>query len=71
MNKFRSPLRAIRAFCLSCCGDSAQEVGLCVSEHTCSLWPFRLGHTTSRAGIGKIANLQKTTKGQLSGQNSR
>lgn len=37
-----SPLKAIRAFCLSCCGDSAKEVKECTSKD-CVLKPFRFG----------------------------
>ena len=37
-----SPLRAVRAHCLSCCCDQATEVRLCPAE-TCALWPYRFG----------------------------
>ena len=37
-----SPLRAIRARCLDCCGDQANEVALC-SAVNCPSWPFRMG----------------------------
>ena len=46
-----TPLRAIRAKCLDCCYDSAQEVKLCPAQN-CPLWPFRSGHNPARAGIG-------------------
>jgi hypothetical protein len=36
------PLRALRAFCLDCCCESAEEVRLCLVEG-CSLWPYRFG----------------------------
>lgn len=38
----RSPLRAIRAKCLECCGGSHKEVRLC-PDATCALHPFRKG----------------------------
>jgi hypothetical protein len=38
----RSPVRAIRAKCLDCCGGSAAEVRRCLAV-TCPLWPFRMG----------------------------
>lgn len=39
---YESPLKAIRAFCIECSGDSAYEVTRCSSE-TCPLKPFRFG----------------------------
>jgi hypothetical protein len=38
-----TPLKAVRRHCLSCCGDSANEVRLCPAT-ACPLWPFRHGH---------------------------
>lgn len=37
-----TPIKAIRLFCLECCGGSSNEVKLCPST-TCQLYPFRLG----------------------------
>ena len=42
-----SPLRAIRAHCLDCCDDSAQEVGKCMALR-CPSWPFRMGSNPYR-----------------------
>lgn len=42
MMKNRTPLKSIRAYCLSCCGDSAYEVRLCVYTQ-CTLYPYRFG----------------------------
>ena len=39
----RSPLKAIRAKCLHCSGDSKHEVRMCPVK-SCPLWPFRSGH---------------------------
>ena len=40
--KAKSPIKAIRAKCLWCCGDSSNEVKLC-NIQSCVLWEFRLG----------------------------
>ena len=42
-----TPLRAVRAFCLWCCLDSAHEVWLCPAED-CPLWPLRMGRGVPR-----------------------
>ena len=41
-NEIRSPAKAIRAFCLECCGGNSNEVRNCTSER-CPLKPFRFG----------------------------
>ena len=38
-----TPIRAIRAKCLDCCGGQPKEVRLCSIEK-CPLFPYRLGH---------------------------
>lgn len=38
-----TPMKAIRANCLDCCGGSPKEVRLCPSAK-CPLYPYRLGH---------------------------
>jgi hypothetical protein len=43
----RSPLKTIRAHCLSCNG-SANEVKLCPCTD-CKLYPYRFGHSPNRA----------------------
>ena len=44
-----NPVKAIRAYCLECCCESASEVKLCpVTE--CQLHPFRLGKNPFRKG---------------------
>lgn len=40
--KIVSPVKAIRAFCLDCSGDSAAEVKSCTSQK-CPLHAFRFG----------------------------
>lgn len=47
MPNVKNPVKAIRAFCLECCGDSANEVKLCTAPH-CALYPFRLGKNPYR-----------------------
>jgi hypothetical protein len=51
--KVLSPLRAIRAMCLECCGGSQKEVRLCPTED-CSLYSYRFGHNPKRKGIGSV-----------------
>ena len=42
-----SPAKAIRAYCLSCCCESQQEVRLCPAEE-CPLHAFRMGKNPYR-----------------------
>jgi hypothetical protein len=37
-----NPVKAIRAKCVDCSGDSATEARKCVA-FKCALWPFRMG----------------------------
>ena len=46
-----TPVKAIRAHCLHCCGHSPKEVRLC-TVHSCSLYPYRLGHSPGRKRKG-------------------
>ena len=43
----KSPIKAIRAFCLQCLGGSAADVKTCTVEH-CALWHFRHGKNPYR-----------------------
>lgn len=45
--KLTNPVKAIRAFCVECCGGSTNEVKLCQSSR-CALHPFRLGKNPYR-----------------------
>lgn len=47
-NKTTSPQKAIRLFCLDCCGGSSNEVKLCTAPN-CALYPFRFGKNPFRA----------------------
>ena len=42
-----NPVKAIRAFCLDCCGGSPYEVKDCTARD-CFLYPFRLGRNPFR-----------------------
>ena len=46
-NEIKNPVKAIRAFCIDCCGGSSNEVKLCTALH-CVLYPFRLGKNPFR-----------------------
>jgi hypothetical protein len=50
--KVKSPLKAIRAHCLSCCAGCPGEVRLCTVTR-CDLYTYRLGTNPNRAGIGR------------------
>lgn len=42
MNEIKSPLKAIRQYCIECMGDQVREVPFC-NVKRCPLYPFRLG----------------------------
>ena len=44
----KRPLKAIRAFCLKCCGGNAHQVRLC-SDSDCDLLDFRFGRNPHHA----------------------
>jgi hypothetical protein len=52
-----TPLKAVRRHCLSCCGDSANEVRLCPAT-ACPLWPFRHGHRPNADDRAALADRQ-------------
>lgn len=43
-----NPVKAIRAYCLNCCLENANEVAKCPTER-CELYPFRFGKNPYRA----------------------
>jgi hypothetical protein len=47
----RSPLKAIRAHCVDCSGQSRAEVRLCAVKN-CPLFPFRMGRNPNRKRTG-------------------
>lgn len=46
--KHLTPIKAVRAKCLDCCCDNANEVKYCPSEQ-CALWQYRMGHNPYKA----------------------
>lgn len=44
----KNPVKAIREFCLDCCGDSSATVKGCTATN-CALYPFRLGKNPFRS----------------------
>ena len=44
----KTPLKAIRWFCIECSGDQPKEVKWC-SSRDCALWEFRFGKNPNRA----------------------
>lgn len=46
-----TPLKAIRAECLDCSGNSPKVVRFCHITD-CPLYPFRTGHNLKRKGVG-------------------
>jgi len=47
MEKIKSPLKAIRAYCTDCSGNSVSERKNCVIED-CAIYPFRNGKNPFR-----------------------
>lgn len=52
LKKRLTPLRAIRANCLSCSSGQTSEVRNCLIPE-CALYPYRFGKNPKRSGIGK------------------
>ena len=46
-SKQKNPVKAIRAYCLNCCLESANEVALCTADE-CELYEFRMGKNPYR-----------------------
>jgi hypothetical protein len=46
-DKITNPVKAVRAFCLECCGGSTAEVKNC-PRTVCPLYPFRFGKNPYR-----------------------
>ena len=59
----RSPIDAIRGFCIECSGGSPAEARKCVAIK-CQLWPFRMGvnlfHARARGGDNPAPGLVKS-----------
>ena len=64
MEKYVSPLRAIREKCLDCCGSSFEVKSCTVTS--CALYPFRLGKNPNRAGLANNGSFVVKTNGSTS-----
>lgn len=58
-----TPVKAIRAKCIDCCGGSSFEVKECPIKD-CSLYHYRLGKNPNRAGKGGNPNIGAFRKKQ-------
>jgi hypothetical protein len=63
-----SPLRAIRAKCLDCCGFQEKEVAQCVAVD-CPSWPFRMGTDPWRKPASEAR--REAARRSISGINTR
>ena len=71
IEKITSPVKAIRAKCIDCCGGEKNEVKLCPCED-CPIYPFRFGknpfHTRKamtdeeREEVGRRLNAARAAK---------
>lgn len=59
-----NPVKAIRKFCLECCGGSSSEVKHC-SSINCNLHPFRFGKNPYRAKRELTEEQKKAAKARL------
>lgn len=57
----KSPVKAIRSYCIDCSGNSVKEVRLCECVN-CALWPFRFGINPYH-GKGKKAEKKPQNEG--------
>lgn len=61
-----SPIKAIRAKCLDCCGGNVAEARKCVST-VCPLWPLRMGanpfHASSASSKLDMAKFATSSEG--------
>ena len=53
-----SPLKAIRAKCIDCCGGSKSYIATC-GIPDCPLYPYRLGKNPNRKGTRELSDEQK------------
>lgn len=66
----KKPVKAIREFCLDCCGDSVSAVRECPSVE-CALHPFRLGKNPYRAKREMTDEQREAAKIRLSEARSK
>jgi hypothetical protein len=62
-----SPIKAIRAKCVDCCGGNAAEARKCTAVF-CPLWPMRMGvspfHAASASSKREMANFAPSSSGE-------
>lgn len=58
MQKELTPLKAIRAKCIDCCGGYKSYVSNC-GKPDCSLYVFRLGRNPNRKNTKELSDEQK------------
>ena len=61
---------AIRAKCLDCCCNQANEVRLCPTQN-CALWPFRLGKAPSGRVLSPAQKAALKSRGFGAGKATR
>ncbi len=57
-HKPMTPIQALRARCVDCCGGLVQEVRYCTARR-CPSWPFRMGTSPWRAERAPLTDEQK------------
>ncbi len=55
-----TPLKAIRARCIDCCGGSLKDVRECDHEN-CATYPYRMGTNPARKGVSSRKSLAQLT----------
>jgi len=60
----KNPVKAIREFCVECCGGSSTEVKSCTSVN-CALHPFRLGKNPYRTKREMTDEQREAAKNRL------
>lgn len=65
-----TPLKAIRAYCLWCCNDSAPEVRKCPGE-LCPLHPLRFGKGARKLGLNPARVIRQKCLDCVVGEHKR
>ena len=69
MNQHQNPVKAIREFCLGCCGDSPLAVRECAAPD-CALYAFRMGSNPYRKKR-ELTEEQRAVMGERLNRNRR
>lgn len=59
----RTPIKAIRAKCIDCCGGQMYEVSKCEATE-CPLFEYRMGHRPKRIDSDSLDNKMSTEDNQ-------